>query len=467
MPKYRVVSILALFSLTASCASYHPLPLSRESIQAALAPPNLKQLQLEAEKIRHPLLKPLRINLNDGLSPEEAAVLAVLANPTLKSVRDEKKIAHAELLQAGLLPNPRFGAGYAFPTGGDTAGTVNAYGLQFGWDFTSLIGRGARLSAARSHQASVDLMVAWKEWQVAESAKLQVFHILWADRRLSLLLREKKALSRDLELIGKAASLGEQTAVELAAAESSARQVQLEIDTTQQDREQARLLLNRDLGFPPDVRIPIQKEPALSAWPKVATSADFFAGIDNRRPDLLALKMGYESQEAKLRATILSQFPDIGIQLNHAGDADNIITTGLSVTISFPIFDHAQGRIAIERATRGKLHDAYMARIFDTRANLAAIMEKIASARKRIATARQSVAAQKRLVKTYRTALDQGNADILSYYQARNELLAKRLALLGLRASLTDLGVALETTAGVYFPLYRAEHMATTGKGKK
>ena len=467
MLKYSFVFMPAFFFLTTSCTSYHPLPLSREVIDAALKPPNLEHLQIEAQKISHPFLKPLRIDLTDGMSSDEAAVLAVLANPTLKSIRDEKGIAQAELIQAGLLPNPQFGASFDIPTAGSTAGTVNAYGLQFGWDFRSLIGRGARLSAARSQKVSVDLTVAWEEWQVAESAKLHFLHILWAEKRLALLKSEGNDLSRNLELIKTAVLRGEKTAVDLAAAETAHRQVQLEIVTTKQDREQARLLLNRDLGVPPDHRIPLQDEPLLFTWPKVAGNANFFPWIDGRRLDLLALKMGYKSQEAKLREAVLSQFPDIGIDLNHAGDTGNVITTGLSVNLVFPVFNRAQGKIALEKATRRKLYDAYLARIFDARADLAAIMEKIATTRKRIAAAEESVAAQKHLVRTYTTALDQGNVDILSYYQARNDLLTKRLELLGIRASMTDLGVALETTAGVYFPLPTAKTSETIARAKK
>ncbi len=462
MLRYRYIFIAAILFLLSACATYHPLKIDSQAVNASLKPPDMSRLAIAADKIHHPLLKPLRIDLADGLSPDEAAVLAVLANPELKSIRDEKKIARAELLQAGILPNPQLGVNYDFPTGGNTTHTVNAFGLQLGWDVTSLIGRSDRISAARSKKADVDLMVAWQEWQVAESAKLHLLHVLWADRRLDLLEKEEKSLSRNLALIRKAVALGEKTAVELAAAESEQRQIQLEISTVEQQREQARLSLNQDLGMPPVRRIRIEKEPMLADWPDVSANADFFPGVAKRRPDLLALKMGYKSQEARLRGAILSQFPDIGIDVHHSGDTSNVISTGLGANISFPFFDHAQGRIAIQKATRRKLYDAYMARIFTVRANLAAIMKKIAATRKRIATAEESVAAQKRLVDIYKTALDQGNADILTYYQAQNKLMNERLTLLSLRESLTDLGVALETTAGVYFPMNNA-----AGRGKK
>jgi|GEM_PF-5916531 len=45
------------------------------------------------------------MNIDDGLSPDEAAILAVLANPGLKAVRNGNMVAHAQLIQAKLLPN--------------------------------------------------------------------------------------------------------------------------------------------------------------------------------------------------------------------------------------------------------------------------------------------------------------------------------------------------------------------------
>ena len=56
-----------------------------------------------------------------------------------------------------------------------------------------------------------------------------------------------------------------------------------------------------------------------------------------------------------------------------------------------------------------------------------------------------------RLTQIYQTAMLEGNADILSYYAARNTLATQRIDLLKLGQSLAELGIALETAAGQYF----------------
>ena len=84
-------------------------------------------VRVQAKEIKHPLLKPIDFDIRNGLSPDEAAVLAVIANTKLRAVRDQRQLAAAQLLQAGILPNPQFSYSLAPPTGGATQGTVNAF----------------------------------------------------------------------------------------------------------------------------------------------------------------------------------------------------------------------------------------------------------------------------------------------------------------------------------------------------
>ena len=454
----RTLIVFAGILAMSSCATYHPLAIDQHAIDSALKPPDLETVRVEAQHIVHPVLKPMTINLNDGLSPDEAAILAVLTNPGLKGIRDQKHIANAEIISAGILPNPQLSASVDVPTGSNSAGAVNAYGLQLGWDFMSLIGRKDRISAAQSEKAAVDLSVAWEEWQVAESAKLHLLHMLWEDKELSLLTRKKDEFSKNRAAMRTAVDQGQKTAVDLAASESAFRQMEQTISDVKQQREQERLALNQTLGLPPGTLIAIEEETPMEQWPVIPGNEDFFSGLPKRRPDLLALTMGYNSQEAKLRVAVLSQFPKIGIGLNLARDTGNLKTTGLGVNLEFPLFDRAQGPIAIETATRRKLYDEYMARIFDARADITAIKEKIESGRERIGITRKSLESLQHLVHIYKIALDQGNADRLTYYQAQQDLIAKQLELIQLQMTVTDLGVAFETATGIYFPIERDQN---------
>src|SRR5262245_7272783 len=97
-----------LLFLIPACATYQPMPLDQTTVAARLATPSTEAIQVQAKGIQHPVLKPIEFEFRNGLSPDEAAILAVIANPKLRATRDQRKLAAAQLLQAGILPNPQF-----------------------------------------------------------------------------------------------------------------------------------------------------------------------------------------------------------------------------------------------------------------------------------------------------------------------------------------------------------------------
>src|SRR6202007_933344 len=105
-------------------------------------------LQVAAAQLHHPLLPPVPLNLRSGLGPDQAAILAVILSPKLRADRDRRGVAVAQLIQAGILPNPQLGYTRDFVAGGNTAGTVSAYGFSGSWDISALISHSAKVEAA-------------------------------------------------------------------------------------------------------------------------------------------------------------------------------------------------------------------------------------------------------------------------------------------------------------------------------
>ena len=141
-----------LLFLIPACATYEPMPLDQTAVAARLATPSMEAIQIQAKEIRHPILKPIEFDIRNGLSPDEAAILAVIANPKLRATRDQRNLAAAQLLQAGILPNPQFSYSLNPPTGGATQGTVNAFNYGLSWEITSTISRNAKIAAAKSER---------------------------------------------------------------------------------------------------------------------------------------------------------------------------------------------------------------------------------------------------------------------------------------------------------------------------
>ncbi len=445
--RIELLGALLLISIH-SCAVYHQKPINEAAVQQSLEPPDSEVIRVQALEIKHPILKPVDFGKGDGLSPQKAAVLAVLANPSLRAVRDRRGVAAAQLLQAGILPNPGFSYSLDFPTGGNTEGTVNAYALGLTYEVIPLITRGAQVDAARAQAAAVDLDIAWQEWQTAEAAKLHVYNLAVLEKQLSVARDEQKDLQGNLDVVKQALDLGDLTVVDLAAAQTALQKARALVLTIEQQHENERLLLNQSVGFPPNQPIALQRDITPPSYETLLPFTGMIGGMEERRLDLLALRKGYQSQEARLRAAILAQFPRLSIGLSRSRDNTDVVSTGFGVSIDVPIFDRNQGKIAIERATREQLFDEYVARLFDARAEIAAILADLQSIEKQIAAAEEAIPIATNLIQNYRRALLEGNADVVTYYTARNELLSKRIDLFKLRADLAGRIVALEIASG-------------------
>lgn len=408
----------------------------------------MENVRVQSKMIRHPILKPIDFDDRDGISPDEAAILAVLANPTLRAIRDQKKVAMAQLIQAGILPNPQLN----MLTAGNTLGKVYAFGLGPSWDFTSLISRNARMDAARYYVDTVDIDVAWQEWQVSQAAKLRVYRLLWIGQQVKLAREAVKGLRKNLEIVKKAVKFGALTAVDITAAETTLQQIGILQLKLIQEQKREQIALNQALGLPADRTVLVQQNIALPCWFALPSASQIAEGLEERRLDLLALKKGYESQEARVRTAILSQFPKIQIGFIQGGNISSPVNTGFAVTLDMPFFDRNQGQIALEQATRNQLFDEYMARLFEARSEINLILQDMDSVKQQIIATKKFIAELKGLVQIYHTALQVGNADILVYYNTKNEFITKQIEYVKLKQELTDLGISLEIAAGEYFP---------------
>jgi len=432
------------------CATYHPLPINPETVHARLNPPAMNEIQIKAGEFKHPLLKPVTFDVNDGLSPDEAAILAVMVNPSLKAARDARGLATSQILQAGILPDPQFSYSFETPVGGGTSGKINGFGLGLDWDVFSLVTRSCRVAASRSHAASVNLEIAWKEWQVAESAKLHVYRLLIAEKHLDSAKAAAQVARRAYEMLKRGVDLGLETDQQLLPAQSLLREADANLLTAQSEVNTERLELNRALGFPSGKDIRVEDHTMLPLPENIPSVQELTTNIEKRRLDLLAFRRGYESQEEHLRAAIRSQFPRIGLGITESRDTDSLQTLGIGITISLPIFDRNQGRVAIERATRKQLFDEYASRLFEARADVAKIAEGLHSTAEQLKNNKKSVLELRQLAKRYHGAVDRGNASIFDYYQIMLQLYSRELEEPVLQRRLVDFAIGLEIASGQY-----------------
>ena len=446
----RLVQLLAAVGL-AGCQRYEPMPLTATAVdgQLAVAPP--EKIQTAADHLRHPLLAPVRIEFQQGLTPEAAGVIAVIVNPTLRAQRSRNSLAAAQLLQAGLLPNPSLDFTLDPVTGGVTQGAVTAYNVGISYEFTALIAHDAKVAAARAEVESVRLDVAWQEWQFAQAARKAAYDLAALQVQRDETAAVDQRLGENLALIQRAVNLRQRTLIDLSAAEAASQKAHADFLIADGELRHQRLVLNQAIGLPANSSL---KLAAISLPDRLdlPSEAELNSQSEQRRIDLLALRRGYESQEQALRAAILAQFPRIVLGVHQSSDNTGVISTGLGLTVDLPIFDQNQGTIATARATRQQLFDEYASRIYESRASIAQILQDIGSLQAQILAAEQAIPALDRLVKTYREALNEHAVDVLSYYAAWNDLSQKRIDLAKLQQQLMDDQIGLEIASGRYLP---------------
>jgi cobalt-zinc-cadmium efflux system outer membrane protein len=398
----------------------------------------------------------LSVDLRRGIGPDDAAAIALYSNPALRAIRDRRGLAAAQLIQAGILPNPVVSYARDYVTGGNTAGTVTGYNFTAAWEFSALIPFLPKQTAARKNFRSVDLDVAWQEWQIAVNARAAIYHVLSLGAQVARAREANDGLQQSTEAVRKATEAHEKTVLDLAAVESASQDSRATMLTLQQEFEKQRLGLNKILGVEPETKVALREGLSLPTRLASPDEHELLNNLESRRLDLLGLRQGYESQDATVRAAILAQFPKMSAAFVKASDTTNVHTTGFNVAIDVPIFDRNQGVIATERATRQRLLDEYRQRVFEARSDVATAIADIRSLDRQIAAAEEALPLLEKLVNSAQIAIEQRNADVLSYYTARSNLLQKRIQLIKLQEQLLEAHTALEIASGRYLPINSA-----------
>src|SRR5579875_3090601 len=316
----------------AGCATYRPLPLDN-----GRGPRRVADITVPAASMPVPELRAYRFDPADGLDVTEVAMLAVANNPDLKVQRDAAGVAQAQAYAAGLT-----------------------------FDLGNLITRSARVASARAGAREVDLNLLWAEWQTIAQARTLFDRVYYLRRLVTRLQTERDALAPIRASIAQALQAGDLTYDSASAGLNAASDVANQLADAQRQLHQSEHDLHDLLGLDASVPLHLTGAP-FSVDPGEAEVQRALAAMTRRRPDLLALQAGYESQQEKLRAAILAQFPAITVGFVKARDNSNIASTGFSIGLSLPLFDGNRGNIAVERATRQQLHDDYAARLLTDR----------------------------------------------------------------------------------------------------
>jgi outer membrane protein TolC len=417
-----------LACVLAACASYHPLPLPASPGLAA---------SLTALEGAPPA--------GTALSVTDVARLAVLNSPDLRAIRAQHGVGAAQLLQAGLPPNPQV-TGAILPLAAGR-GDTTAWNAGLNYDIKSLITLSTRCRSARDSAHQMDAQIVWQEWQTMGQARLLAIDLIEGERSLRL-LQGAEALLADRQSRSEAALAAGNATLSIVAPDIAAVQAaRTQTRDAQRQLLSKRHQLNALLGLLPDVQLPLAATPDLPPFDAASVEQNL-RGLAARRPDLIALQLGYRAEDAKVRAAILGQFPNLTFGVTGGSDNANVRNVGPQIGVELPIFDHGQGNIAIERATRRQLHDEYAARLAAADGQVRAMLSEIALLTRQLTAVRAELPGLQRAATRAQSAFVAGSIDDRSYVDLVSARYAKEQDLVTIEQSLLDQQVALATLTG-------------------
>jgi outer membrane protein TolC len=424
-------SVLTALALLGGCAHYAPLPLDPVPPLA----PALTALPGASNTASYDVA--------------QITALALQNNPDLRAERAKRGIAQAQLLQSGILPNPSVSGAILPLLAG--AGSITGWTAGISQNIKAIVTYKSRRRQSGYAAQQVDADILWQEWQVAGQARQLAIDLISAERSRPILAEAFDLLSRRDTVLQQALAARNVTLVAVAPTRVALQGARANLLALDQRELALRHQLNALLGLVPDAVVPLTPTIDLPAFDPAAIRAGL-ASLPDRRPDLLALRLGYAAEDEGVRQAILSQFPDLIFGAQASSDNAGIINGGPSMTIGLPIFDRNQGNIAIANATRAQLNAAYSARLAAATGQVGAMLSEMEQLQDQLNMVRRDLPAARLAAARAARAFGASNLDERSYVDLVTNRYAKEQEVMTLELSLRDRQVALQTLLGAGLP---------------
>lgn len=446
MPRFRLqprpgtgriglhINLLAglLAGVLAGCARYTPLPL-------ATTPPLAPELSaLPGAPAPH-----------EPLSVAQVVDLALANNPELKAARLRRAVAAGQTKQAGILPNPSLGGSILPLLSG--VGTVTAWNISLSQDIRSIITYSSRHRAARDSEQQVAADIVWQEWLVAGRARQLATDLIIGARSRPLYGAARQLLADRNTKLDQALAAGNTTLTIVAPDRVALQAARMALDSFDQTQLALKHQLNALLGLAPDAYVPLVATPDLPAFDPAAIRASL-PSLADRRPDLIALRLGYGAADETVHQAILAQFPDLVLGPSASSDNSKVINAGPNATLGLPVFDRNQGALAIARATRAQLHAEYAARLAATTGEVGALLGQAEQLSAQLDRARRALPGARLAAERAAAAFGASNLDERGYVDLVSSHFAREQEIMTLELALLDRQIAIQTLVGAGLP---------------
>ena len=325
----------------------------------------------------------VRSMLQQELTIDEAVQIALLNNRSLLATYEELGIAQADLVQAGLLRNPLFGASFRFPD--KTVGGHRSTNTEFSvvQDFLDLLVRPLRKKVAAAQFEQTKLRVGNAVLNLAAEVR-SFYYTLQADEQtLEMRRTVVQATEAAVDIATRQHDAGTLKTLDLANQQGFHDQAKLDMTRTDIQIVADRERLNRQMGlWGADTMWKLPER--LPELPESEIPMEHLESIAvSQRLDLAAAR-----QETQVIAHALSLTRkyryfyvfDVGVDSEH-DVADDVNFTGPNVTIELPILDQRQAEIARLEAQLRQSLQRLASLAIDIRSEVREIRERLLAAR--------------------------------------------------------------------------------------
>jgi cobalt-zinc-cadmium efflux system outer membrane protein len=319
--------------------------------------------------------------LSRELTVDDAVVVALLENESLRATYEELTIAQADLVQAGLMKNPTIGGGLEFPIAGNVATGGN---LAISEDFLSIFTIAARKKIAGAALEKAKLRVGDAVVRTVCDVKTAFYSLQAAEQIVAMRKTLLEASSAGIDLATRQHDAGNISDLDFAIQQTADAELRTETMRSEGDAVTARENLTRlmgvwgpDAGYRPKLKLP--------ELPEQDPSSDHLESLAiGRRLDLLAAAAEEDELSHAVSLAKSSRFIPGNIGATYERAPERYSTLGPNASVELPIFDQKQASIA-------RLEGEHRAAIARKNGLAVNIRSEVRAAAKRLAIARAVV----------------------------------------------------------------------------
>ncbi|VXC85171.1 Outer membrane efflux protein [Burkholderia sp. 8Y] len=437
-------TIVVALTGVAGCTTYHPQPIAPDQLTRQFEQRSLASDDLHAYLARE---------AGHDVTPwppavwnrERLTLAAFYYSPALDLARAQWGTAKAGIDVADAVPNPVLQLPFQYDTPNPGPGAPFTWGPSLDIPIETAHKRGYRVDQAAHLSEAARLNIVSAAWTVNAQVRDAMLALYASRTRIALLSTKAKAERQITEMSSHRLAVGQYSRPEVDAAVLADTQAQSDLAAARSAEQDARAQLAAAVGVPVSaidgVTLDLSAFGAVPPEPPVAHAQR--AAIFHRA-DLLASLADYAAAESALQLEVAKQYPDIHLGPGYTYDTGtNKIGFGLA-GIMLPIFDQNQGGIEEAEAKRkeaavrtGALQDRIIGDLTHALARYHASVEALRISDTHLASARRQLDSQA-------AAFASGNADRLTFAQAKADFQISETARLDAEVAVQQAAGALE-----------------------